>query len=79
MVTFAQPQLGSHGQTLNATGQQTGRGRHGRPRRPSPATAPTGADTGAQQQFGKILRAGIRRRGQRRVQPEIDVAGVHIA
>ena len=39
----------------------------------------TGANTRTQQQFSKILRAGIRRSGQRRVQPpEIDVAGVHI-
>ena len=39
----------------------------------------TGADTRAQQQFGKILRAGIRGRGQRRVQPpEIDLARAHI-
>jgi hypothetical protein len=38
-----------------------------------------GADTRAQQEFGKILRAGICRRGQRRVQPpEIDVARAHI-
>jgi hypothetical protein len=43
-----------------------------RPHRP-------GANTPGQQQFGEILRAGIRGRGQRRVQPpEIDIGGAHI-
>jgi hypothetical protein len=43
-----------------------------RPHRP-------GANTLGQQQFGKVLRASIRRCGQCRVQPpEIDIAGSHI-